>query len=235
MIRLFAPPTSDAVLRRNALTAGNLLLHVFALLLLAIPVGRAVKESLLNRLVVFMVPPDSPGDEQHPAGEASLAAAASEGGVQQGKAAQAVSEAAQADEIQPRGDLPTLSAADLAGISRPRAEEKALTELEVDSAVVRDPSSAAPEYPAQLLQKGVEGSAAVLYVVDTIGVVDTMTYQVMAATHSDFAVAVRRALPAMRFRPALQGGHHVRQLVQQTFRFRITRRDTVRTPDPAAL
>jgi TonB family protein len=231
MIRLFAPPTSDAVLRRNVLTAGNLLLHVVALLLLAVPVGRAVKQSLLDRLVVYMVPPDSPGGAQHPSADA-LAAVAIRQGVHAGQAPGPVTETPPPDEIQPRGELPTLSAAELAAISRPGAEDKALTELEVDSAVVRDPSSAAPEYPPPLLHKGVEGSAAVLYVVDTIGVVDTVTYRVLAATHSEFAVAVRRALPAMRFRPAVQAGHRVRQLVQQTFRFRITPRDTIRTPDP---
>jgi TonB family protein len=77
------------------------------------------------------------------------------------------------------------------------------------------------------LQRGIEGSAAVRYVVDTLGNVDTLTYRVVSATHEEFALAVRRALPHMRFRPAVQGGQRVRQLVQQTFTFRVTRRDTV--------
>src|SRR5215470_3413782 len=36
--------------------------------------------------------------------------------------------------------------------------EQALSEIEVDSAVVRDPSSTAPAYPEALLQKNIEGS-----------------------------------------------------------------------------
>jgi TonB family protein len=100
-------------------------------------------------------------------------------------------------------------------------EEVALTVLEVDSAVVRDPTSAAPEYPAHLLHSGVQGRAEVRYVVDTLGSVDTLSYRVLRASHVDFAVSVRRALPNMRFRPAMQGGRRVRQLIEQTFSFRI--------------
>jgi protein TonB len=94
--------------------------------------------------------------------------------------------------------------------------------LEVDSAVVREPTSAAPEYPAHLLNSGLQGLAEVRYVVDTLGFVDTLSYRVVRATHIDFAVSVRRALPGMRFRPAMRSGIRVRQLVEQTFRFKIT-------------
>jgi protein TonB len=62
-----------------------------------------------------------------------------------------------------------------------------------------------------------------------------MTYRVVKATHPDFAVAVRRALPGMRFRPAIRGGFVVRQLAEQVFTFRIAPRDTVRVrPLPPA-
>jgi TonB family protein len=111
--------------------------------------------------------------------------------------------------------------------------DNALTVIEVDSEVVRDPTSAAPEYPAQLLAKGLEGWAMVRYVVDTLGQVDTLTYRVLQATHMGFARAVRLALPNMRFRPAIQSGNRVRQLVEQTFRFRISASDSSR-PAPHA-
>jgi hypothetical protein len=62
--------------------------------------------------------------------------------------------------------------------------------------------------------------------------VDTTTYRVLTATHGDFAVAVRRALPNMHFRPALQSGVKVRQLVEQSFRFRMARDTTSRNPAP---
>ncbi|MEK7381028.1 MAG: energy transducer TonB [Gemmatimonadota bacterium] len=108
--------------------------------------------------------------------------------------------------------------------------ESVLTELEVDSAVRRDPSSAAPEYPLDLLGLNIEGSAFVLYVVDSTGEVDTRTYRVVRATHPGFAAAVQRALPRMRFSPAVLHGQPVRQLVQQNFAFRIQRPDTSRPP-----
>jgi TonB family protein len=96
-----------------------------------------------------------------------------------------------------------------------------LTVLEVDSAVVRDPSSAAPAYPAAMLAKSIQGTVRAQYVVDTLGLVDTTTFKVLETTHEAFTVAVREALPNMRFRPAIVRSHKVRQLVEQPFTFRI--------------
>ena len=101
------------------------------------------------------------------------------------------------------------------------AAETALTEIEVDSTVKRDPTSAAPEYPPSLLSQRVEGSTFVHYVVDTTGRVDTTTIQVVRATHPAFALSVRTALAQMIFRPAVQSSQKVRQWVQQNFAFRI--------------
>jgi hypothetical protein len=109
-----------------------------------------------------------------------------------------------------------------------RPEDHAYTELQVDSAASRDPSSAAPDYPRWMLQKGIEGSAAVLYVVDSTGTVDTTTYRVISATHPDFSMAVRLALPASAS-AGVSEGHPVRQLVQQTFRFG-SQTDSIRAP-----
>jgi TonB family protein len=99
--------------------------------------------------------------------------------------------------------------------------EKALSEIEVDSAVVRDPSSSAPSYPETLLQKNIEGSTFVHYVVDTNGQVDTTTIQVVRTTHPEFALSVRQALARMKFRPAIQASRKVRQWVEQNFAFKI--------------
>src|SRR5262249_61658629 len=99
--------------------------------------------------------------------------------------------------------------------------EQALSEIEVDSAVVRDPSSTAPAYPEELLQKNIEGSTFVHYVVDTAGQVDTTTIQVVRTTHPEFALSVRHALAHMKFRPAIQASHKVRQWVEQNFAFKI--------------
>jgi TonB family protein len=231
MIRLFAPPTPDAVIRRNAMTAGSFALHLVVLALLFIPIGRAVQTGLFDRLVVFLVPPDDQGGEEHSTGDAPAAAVATESGPAEGSSSAAEAEAGPARRSS--ATVPTLSMANLDPERLLRPEDHALTELQVDSTVMRDPSSAAPEYPRWMLQKGIEGSAAVLYVVDSTGLVDTSSYRVISATHPDFAVAVRLALPEMRFRPAIQDGHPVRQLVQQTFRFRLTRTDSIRAPsDP---
>lgn len=93
--------------------------------------------------------------------------------------------------------------------------------LEVDTAVVRTASSAAPAYPLKLLEQRIQGFVNAQYVVDTTGFADTTTFVVLQATHQDFVAAVRDALPYMRFQPAKIGENKVRQLVQQQFSFRI--------------
>ncbi|MDE3129288.1 MAG: energy transducer TonB, partial [Gemmatimonadota bacterium] len=85
----------------------------------------------------------------------------------------------------------------------------------------RYPESAAPAYPPALLAKHVEGSVATTYVVDTTGFADTTSLKILSASDSQFARSVREALPYMRFRPAILRNQKVRQLVSQTFLFRI--------------
>ena len=113
---------------------------------------------------------------------------------------------------------PTASIGQIAALG-----DSILTEVQVDSAVRRFPESAAPEYPAALLARNVEGDARVSFIVDTTGLADLTSFEVLEATQPEFGMAVRRALPDMRFRPAILAGRKVRQLVQQTFMFRIQR------------
>ncbi|MDQ4080753.1 MAG: energy transducer TonB [Gemmatimonadota bacterium] len=94
------------------------------------------------------------------------------------------------------------------------------TAIDVDS-IARVVHSAAPGYPETLLARNVEGKAVVQFVVDTLGLVDTLSFAVIEATHAEFADAVRAVLPAMRFTPAIMSSRKVRQLVQQPFLFRI--------------
>jgi periplasmic protein TonB len=100
-------------------------------------------------------------------------------------------------------------------------EDSVFTVLEVDTEVVRLEGSAAPAYPAALLERGVEGSVATQYVVDTSGFADPASLRVLRASHPDFIAAVRAALPYMRFSPARVGERAVRQVVEQEFVFRI--------------
>ncbi|MBC7789468.1 MAG: energy transducer TonB [Anaerolineae bacterium] len=101
------------------------------------------------------------------------------------------------------------------------------SEIEVDSVVARSADSGAPVYPSVLLAQRIEGSAQVQFVVDTIGFAEPTSFKVLSATQPEFAEAVRGALPVMRFRPALFHSRKVRQLVQQSFTFKIV------PPDPS--
>ena len=102
------------------------------------------------------------------------------------------------------------------------SDDSVATALEVDSTVERYPESAAPAYPPDMLAKHIEGSVITTYVVDTTGFADSASLKVLSASDSEFARAVRQALPFMRFRPAILRNRKVRQLVSQTFLFRIT-------------
>lgn len=97
----------------------------------------------------------------------------------------------------------------------------AFTIVEVDSVAERDPRSAAPSYPPNLLAKNIEGFATFRFVIDSTGVVDLSTVKVVDASNAEFVQAVRDAMPRMRFRPAMRASQYVRQLVEQPFRFRI--------------
>jgi hypothetical protein len=56
--------------------------------------------------------------------------------------------------------------------------------------------------------------------------VDTSTIQVLQSDDSLFTESVRTALGQAAFRPAKRGGHSVRQLVAQRFRFRLSQSPT---------
>lgn len=107
-----------------------------------------------------------------------------------------------------------------------------MTVLEVDTAAARYEDSAAPPYPPSLLQRRMEGSVAVQYIVDTTGFADTTSIVVLSTTHPEFARSVRSTLPLMRFRPAVMNTRKVRQLVQQLFTFRIDSTTAIRPRPP---
>ena len=90
-----------------------------------------------------------------------------------------------------------------------------------DTAVARDPDSDGPIYPEALRAQGIEGLALVEFVVDSSGRVDLPSFHVIRATDPQFVVAVREALPRMRFRPAVAHGLRVPQLVQLPMHFRL--------------
>jgi TonB family protein len=101
--------------------------------------------------------------------------------------------------------------------------ENAFSSVEVETMAARDPASAAPVYPGELMQQGIEGYAAMRFVVDSTGLVDMSTVRILETTHLEFASAVREAMPRMKFTPARLGDQPVRQLAEQMFAFRIER------------
>lgn len=101
-------------------------------------------------------------------------------------------------------------------------EPEVYTEAVVERAVVAVPG-VAPRYPEMLRGQGVEGRVVARFIVDTTGRVEKGSVQIVSAAHPAFEDAVRRVLPAMRFRPAEARGRRVRQLVDMPFEFVLNR------------
>jgi TonB family protein len=97
------------------------------------------------------------------------------------------------------------------------------TVFEVDAIVERYEGTAAPVYPSDLAEAGIEGVVRTSYVVDATGQVDTTTIRILSSDDPRFTASVQTALVEMRFRPATRRGKPVRQLVEQRFRFQIGR------------
>lgn len=96
-------------------------------------------------------------------------------------------------------------------------------EFQVEKPVAQIPGTGAPRYPDALRSSGVEGEVQAQFVVNEEGRAESGTFKVLKATNDLFASAVRTALPNMRFYPAEVGGKKVKQLVQQSFQFRLDR------------
>jgi TonB family protein len=84
-------------------------------------------------------------------------------------------------------------------------------------------ASGRPRYPESLRQAAIDGRVLVRFTVDTTGRIEMNSVTVLASTHDLFTRAVRDALPAFLFKPAEQGGHHVRALAEMPFEFQITK------------
>src|SRR6185437_1417977 len=96
-------------------------------------------------------------------------------------------------------------------------------EYQVEQSVSPFPTNQAPRYPDVLRKANVEGEVLAQFVVDTNGVADMSTFKVLKSTHDLFTATVEKALPAMRFHPALVGGRPVRQFTQMPFQFSLTK------------
>ena len=155
-------------------------------------------------------------------------------GFQQEEKKEAARDEPRMEMVLPEGKKADAEVAEKAFEEQPPIQlgDSIMTEIQVDSAVVRYENSAAPPYPESMLRRRIEGSVIVQYVVDTLGHADTLTFRVISATHVDFARAVKNTLPFMRFRPAVMANRHVPQLVQQPFSFRIQDTTVARIKPP---
>jgi protein TonB len=97
---------------------------------------------------------------------------------------------------------------------------RAYDENQVERAV-QVTRKAEPRYPESLKSVGVEGVVQMHFIVGADGRVEPGSIEVISSPHKLFSDAVRTALLNTRYRPAEAGGHSVRQLVEQSFTFRL--------------
>lgn len=94
---------------------------------------------------------------------------------------------------------------------------------QVDRVVVPRANNPRPIYPNALRNAVVEGDVLTRFVVDTTGRVERNSIEILQASHSLFADAVREWLPRTRYEPATIAGRAVRQLVEQRVGFTLKR------------
>ncbi len=92
---------------------------------------------------------------------------------------------------------------------------------EVEKAAMVADASVVPRYPESLRAAMIEGEVLMRFVVDTTGVADAASLQVIRSTHPLFTDAVVLAIKRMRFYPAEIGNRKVRMLVEQPFTFNL--------------
>jgi protein TonB len=109
------------------------------------------------------------------------------------------------------------------GVVGGRPTDQPYFEFQVEKPVQQIPGTGTPRYPDPLRSSGVEGEVQAQFIVNEEGRAETGSFRVLKATNELFAAAVRAAMPQMRFYAAEVGGHKVRQLVQQSFQFKLDR------------
>lgn len=100
--------------------------------------------------------------------------------------------------------------------------DKAYMDFQVEQQV-QPISGTQVEYPESLRSSGIEGEVQAQFVVNENGRVETGTFKVLNSANPAFTSAVRKALAGMRFRPAKIGDTKVSQVVQQSFKFELTK------------
>jgi TonB family protein len=177
---------------------------------------------LWEKIARFLAPPDKAvGAAAEKLSFMGLEAQGSERGQQDAAPVKVDLKATVGEAIVPQQIAPAVQISELSRLQIAAQALGAFSVIDVDSAAERDPMSAAPLYPKEMLVNNVEGSATMRFVIDSTGLIDLSTISVRASTHEAFVQAVKDAMPRMRFRPALRGTTSVRQLVEQPFKFEI--------------
>lgn len=96
-------------------------------------------------------------------------------------------------------------------------------ESQVEQPVGVAAGSVGPKFPEMLKSSGVEGVVLAQFVVDEAGAVVPGTLRILKSDHELFGEAVQAAVPGMKFTSAKIGGRAVKQMVQQPFRFSLSR------------
>ncbi|MBC7788734.1 MAG: energy transducer TonB [Anaerolineae bacterium] len=81
-----------------------------------------------------------------------------------------------------------------------------------------------PKYPKRAREMGIDGKVLMNFVVDSSGMIDPETVDVMEASYLDFIKVIFDEMPRWRYRSSTVNGCRVPQRVQQQFVFRFTER-----------
>jgi periplasmic protein TonB len=100
--------------------------------------------------------------------------------------------------------------------------DKAYMDFQVEQQV-QPISGTQVEYPESQRSSGIEGEVQAQFVVNENGRVEPGTFKVLNSPNAAFTAAVKAALGGMRFRPAKIGDTKVSQVVQQSFKFQLTK------------
>jgi beta-lactamase regulating signal transducer with metallopeptidase domain len=136
--------------------------------------------------------------------------------------------------------IATKRAANAAQRSPATDSAKTYFEFQVDEPAQIAPGSGAPKYPAAEKAAGVEATVLVQFVVGPDGLVEPGSFRVIRGTrlltpggkqvemkpendYGPFELAIRDAMPTLRFLPGKLKGVAVRQLVQQPYVFAIAK------------
>ena len=122
----------------------------------------------------------------------------------------------------PAPDMVAPRAAD--PLAKPIAPEGVFFDFQVEKPVSARPDNAPPVYPNQLRAANVEGTVIAKFVVDTTGLADMRSFEIVRSDHDAFSAAVREGTANLRFYPAQVGGRKVKQLVQMPFSFSLAKR-----------